>query len=129
VGDRKLLALADFGEVGPLELPFTKGETSQGGAAAFLCGHTYAALVHLALVHLALVHLALGLGGLVGAQGTGGDDRDRGARGRGDGHDRLLEERRVRGRHDRVPSPEHTRLATEIQSWLRFAYVFENWYP
>ena len=35
-GDRESLALADFGEVGPLKLQFTKGRTSPGGAQDYI---------------------------------------------------------------------------------------------
>ena len=35
-GDQESLALADFGEVGPLRLQFTKGTTSPGGAQEYL---------------------------------------------------------------------------------------------
>ena len=35
-GDRESLALADFGEVGPLTLQFTKGRTSPGGAQDYI---------------------------------------------------------------------------------------------
>ena len=35
-GSKKELALADFGEVGPLKLPFVKGTTSPGGAPDYI---------------------------------------------------------------------------------------------